>query len=152
MPPGPDQQRRVDRPLRSGAEDRGAAVVDFVFVSILMVLLLFGVLQVAVYFYVRNVVTASAAEGARYGANADVDAGAGGPKTEQLIGGALGSGVQSAMHCQSGVEAGAAGSELVVVRCDGELKPIFAPVKHVLPVHVTARALKEGTAGQQVIP
>ncbi len=41
-------------------------------VSVLVVVLLLAVLQVAVYVHVRNVVTASAHEGARYAANADV--------------------------------------------------------------------------------
>ena len=42
-------------------------------VSVLILALLLAVLQVAVYVHVRNVVTASAQEGARYAANADVD-------------------------------------------------------------------------------
>ena len=57
--------------------ERGSAVVDFVLVSLLIVALLLAVLQVAVYVHVRNVVTASAQEGARYAANADVDSAAG---------------------------------------------------------------------------
>ena len=57
--------------------ERGSAVVDFVLVSILIVTLLLAVLQVAVYVHVRNVVTASAQEGARFAANADVDSGLG---------------------------------------------------------------------------
>ena len=57
--------------------ERGSAVVDFVLVSVLIVVLLLAVLQVAVYVHVRNVVTASAQEGARYAANADVDSRAG---------------------------------------------------------------------------
>ena len=38
-----------------GDDDSGAAVVDFVMMSILLVMLLFGVLQVAVFFYARTV-------------------------------------------------------------------------------------------------
>lgn len=128
---------------RCGA-DGGSAVVDFVLVSILLIFLLFGVLQVAVYFYVRNVVTASAAEGARHAANADVDSAAGGGYTDELIGRAVGSGVQRSVRCRSGEQAGAGGSTLVVVRCSGALRPVFAPLKRVLPMNVSARALKEG--------
>ena len=47
--------------VRRRADD-GAAVVDFVLISTLLVFLLFAVLQVAVYFYARNVVAASAAD------------------------------------------------------------------------------------------
>ena len=57
--------------------DDGAAVVEFVLVSVLLVLLLFGVLQVGVYFYARNIVAASAADAARYAAAAGVDPDAG---------------------------------------------------------------------------
>ena len=38
--------------------DAGAAVVEFVLLAILLVMLLLAVLQVAVYFYARNVVAA----------------------------------------------------------------------------------------------
>ena len=47
-------------------------------VSLLIVALLLAVLQVAVYVHVRNVVTASAQEGARFAANADVELRVGG--------------------------------------------------------------------------
>ena len=51
--------------------ERGSAVVDLRLVSVLIVALLLAVLQVAVYVHVRNVMTASSQEGARYAANAD---------------------------------------------------------------------------------
>ena len=57
---------------------RGAAVVEFVMISVLLIFLLFAVLQVAVLFYVRNIVAASAADGARYAATSNVAAEAGG--------------------------------------------------------------------------
>ena len=60
-------------PFREDDGERGSAVVDFVLVSVLILTLLLAVLQVAVYVHLRNVVTASAQEGARFGANADVD-------------------------------------------------------------------------------
>ena len=39
--------------------EAGAAAVEFVLISVLLVLLLFGVLQVAAFFYARNIVAAS---------------------------------------------------------------------------------------------
>ena len=57
--------------------DRGAAVVDFVLVSALVVALFAVVFQVGLALHVRNVLTALAAEGARFGANADVPLGDG---------------------------------------------------------------------------
>ncbi|MGC5168530.1 TadE/TadG family type IV pilus assembly protein [Luteimicrobium sp. DT211] len=53
-----------------GAED-GSAVVDFVLVSVLLVVLFLGVVQVALAQHVRSMLVDSAAEGARYGARAD---------------------------------------------------------------------------------
>ncbi|PJI94547.1 TadE family protein [Luteimicrobium subarcticum] len=60
----------MSRPRRGGRED-GAAVVDFVLVSILVMALFLGVVQVALARHVRAVLVDSAAEGARYGARAD---------------------------------------------------------------------------------
>ena len=71
-PPPLARSRRGPAEGPSEPSERGSAVVDFVLVSILIVTLLLAVLQVAVYVHVRNVVTASAQEGARYAANADV--------------------------------------------------------------------------------
>lgn len=61
----------MDRPAL--ADDDGAAVVDFVLVSILVVALFALVFQVGLTLHTRNTLVALAAEGARYGANADVD-------------------------------------------------------------------------------
>jgi hypothetical protein len=47
---------------------------------------LFAVLQVAVFFYVRNVVAASAADGARFAAAAGVDYARGGFRASDLVG------------------------------------------------------------------
>ncbi len=54
-------------------DDRGAAVADFVMVSSLVVLLFVVVFQVGLALHTRNVLVSLAAEGARYGADADVD-------------------------------------------------------------------------------
>ena len=76
-------------PARDGRTTRqfdgGAAVIEFVMMSVLLVFLLFAVLQVAVYFYARNIVAASAADAARYAANAGVDPASGGPRADALI-------------------------------------------------------------------
>jgi Flp pilus assembly protein TadG len=60
--------RRTPRAARS---DDGAAVVDFVLVGVLLTLLFVALLQLGLALHVRNTLTAAAAEGARYGANAD---------------------------------------------------------------------------------
>ncbi|MDQ1710340.1 MAG: hypothetical protein QOG49_1725, partial [Frankiaceae bacterium] len=56
-------------PLRA---DSGSAPADFVLVGSLVTLLFMAVLQLGIDFYVRNVIAACVADGARYGANADV--------------------------------------------------------------------------------
>jgi Flp pilus assembly protein TadG len=60
----------VTRSRRSRA-DHGAAVVDFVLVSLVLVPLVLGLVQVALVLHVRNTLTAAATEGARYGAAVD---------------------------------------------------------------------------------
>lgn len=53
--------------------DTGAAVAEFALVSVLLVFLFLGVVQLGTALFVRNTLVACAAEGARYGANADRD-------------------------------------------------------------------------------
>jgi Flp pilus assembly protein TadG len=54
------------------AGDDGAAVVDFVLVSVLVVALFLVALQVGLVLHARNVLVSAAQEGARHAANADV--------------------------------------------------------------------------------
>jgi TadE-like protein len=69
--------------------DVGSAVVEFVLVSGLLVALFLAVVQLGIALHVRNTLTAAAAEGARYAANADRDPVAGVLRTEQVISDAL---------------------------------------------------------------
>lgn len=57
---------------RRRSDDAGAAVPEFVMVSGLVVALFLVVFQVGLALHARNVLVSVAAEGARYGANADV--------------------------------------------------------------------------------
>src|SRR3954471_14219665 len=84
--------------------ERGSAVVDFVLVSVLIVTLLMAVLQVAVYVHVRNVVTASAQEGARYAANADVPSDQGAARTVAIVARATSVRTAEGLQCTSGEE------------------------------------------------
>ena len=79
--------------------DDGVAVVEFVMISALLVFLLFGVLQVAAVLYVRSVVAASAADGARYAAAAGIGAGAGGARADQLMAQAVSGSLSSDIPC-----------------------------------------------------
>lgn len=71
------------------ARQRGAAVVDFVLVLVVLVPLFLGVLQVALVLFVRNTLTAAASEGARYAATLDREPADGAARTRSQIQGAL---------------------------------------------------------------
>ena len=124
--------------------ERGSAVVDFVMVSLLIVALLLAVLQVAVYVHVRNVVTASAQEGARYAANADVASDRGAPRTLEIVARATSRGTADGLTCSSAeeVEPGS-GLTLVVVRCSGAVPSLLPVLGDLLPLTATGRSVKE---------
>ena len=73
----------------ASASERGAAVVDFVLVVVVVLPLFLGVLQVALVLHVRNTLTSAASEGARYAAVVDRPLGAGVVRTREQISGAL---------------------------------------------------------------
>jgi Flp pilus assembly protein TadG len=127
------------------AEDRerGSAVVDFVLVSVLIVTVLLAVLQVAVYVHVRNVVTASAQEGARFAANADVDSGVGAARTVEIVAQATSTRTARGLTCTSTEDADPTGLTVVVVRCAGSVPSLLAGLGNLLPLEVTGRAVKE---------
>jgi Flp pilus assembly protein TadG len=119
-------------------------VVEFVLVAVPLLFLLLAVLQVAVYLHLRNVVVASAAEGARYGANADRLSAEGGPFAEQVLGRGVSRQAAAGIRCTAGEDSGAGGTVLVTVRCQGSTPSLLAVLGRWLPVDVTARAIKEG--------
>ena len=126
--------------------ERGSAVVDFVMVSLLIVALLLAVLQVAVYVHTRNVVTASAQEGARYAANADVASAVGADHTVAVVSRATSAQTAEGLVCSSAEEVDGSGLTLVVVRCSGSVPALLAVLGNVLPLEVTGRAVKEAAA------
>jgi Flp pilus assembly protein TadG len=80
--------RRSQAERRSRAE-QGAAVVDFVLVSLVLVPLVLGLIQVALVLHVRNTLTAAATEGARYAATVDRAPADGAARTRTQIGDAI---------------------------------------------------------------
>ncbi len=118
--------------------------MDFVLVSVLIVGLLLAVLQVAVYVHVRNVVTASAQEGARYAANADVPSGSGAPRTVLIVAQATSQQTAQGLACSSVEQVEPdSGLTLVVVRCDGAVPALLPALGNLLPLSVTGRSIKE---------
>ncbi len=129
---------------RAFADDAGTAIVEFVMVSVLLVLLLFGVMQIGAVFYVGNVVAASAADGARYAAGADVGVGEGGRRAEGLIRRGLSGSAGRDIRCTASVVADdASGLQLTRVECRGRIRSIVLPVGRFVEIDVVARAVKE---------
>ncbi|HZZ96798.1 MAG TPA: TadE/TadG family type IV pilus assembly protein [Jatrophihabitantaceae bacterium] len=128
------------------ASDAGAAVVEFVLISVLLVLLLFGVLQVGVYFYARNIVAASAADAARYAAAVGVAPSAGAVRAKQLIADGLGAAQARAIRCtsRSGTDA-RSGLPVTTVHCVGKVRALLIATNLPLTVDFTSSALREQT-------
>ncbi len=81
---------RADRARRCRERgEGGAAVVDFVLVSVVLVPLVLGILQVALVMHVRSTLVAAATEGARYAATVERGPEDGIARTRRQIDGAL---------------------------------------------------------------
>ncbi|MFN2538820.1 MAG: TadE/TadG family type IV pilus assembly protein [Mycobacteriales bacterium] len=107
--------------------DDGAAVVEFVLVSVLLVTLFLVVFEVGVVLHVRNVLVASAAEGARYGANADRTPEEGADRAKRVIADALGDRVAASMTCVPVDGEDLHGQVVVDVQCSGPMPIVFLP-------------------------
>ena len=70
-------------------DERGSAVVDFVLVSVVLVPLVLGIMQVALVMFVHNTLASAAHEGARHGATIDRGPGDAAALTRQQIRGAV---------------------------------------------------------------
>lgn len=130
---------------RRDRDDSGAAVIDFVMMSVLLVMLLFAVLQVAVYFYARNIAASSAADAARYAAAERVQPATGGARAEQLIRQGLDDADAEAIACTSRPGRDAkSGLAVVTVHCRGHIRLLFSPLGSPLTIDVTSSVLREG--------
>ncbi|WP_210648896.1 TadE/TadG family type IV pilus assembly protein [Nocardioides sp. SYSU D00065] len=99
---------------RSRAGERGAAVVDFVLVLLVLLPLVLGILQLALVLHVRNTLASAASEGARHAAVAGSSAPAGHAKVQELIDGALSPGFDRTVTVRPAAVGGAPGYEAVV--------------------------------------
>jgi Flp pilus assembly protein TadG len=123
-------------------EARGSAPVEFVMVGSLVTLLFLAVVQLGVDFYVRNVLAACVADGARYGANADVlSPTVGAERANQEVSRALGSSYATAYAPALQPTVGGAPVITVEVRARLPLLAWFLPVGPT--VRATGRALAE---------
>ncbi len=120
--------------------ERGSAPVEFVLVGVLLTALFLVILQLGLDLHVRNVLVASASEGARYGANADREPEDGVGRTRQLITTALSG--RFASDVSAGVER-RDGADLVVIRVRAPL-PVFGFYGPSQVITVAGHAVREG--------
>lgn len=132
MPPG-RQRRRVNG-------DDGSAVVEFTLVGVLLTALFLALLQLGLALHVRNTVLASAAEGARFAANADRSRAEGEAVTRRLIAESLDE--SFARRVTSGVEM-VDGVPTVYVEVEATL-PVIAFLGPSRGIRVRGHALEEG--------
>lgn len=136
--------RRRTRRVTAGRDD-GAAVVEFVMMTLLLVLLLFAVLQFAVFVYARNVVAASAAAGARYGASAGTDLDAASNKATSLIAAGLTGATARRITCSAADSTDVqSGVRTVQVRCSGPVRMVLLPFAMPARIDTSSSAVKEG--------
>lgn len=132
----------MTRPRRQDRRtDTGAAVVEFVGVLGLLLMLFLSVLQLGLVLHLRNVMTAAAAEGARFAANADRTDEEGASRAREALGQAFAGKLIERMRIvvdRDGVDPG------VVVVTITAPAPVLLPV--LSPVTLTAKghALEEG--------
>lgn len=125
--------------------DDGAAVVDFVLVSILVMTLFLLVFQVGVAFHVRTLVAAAASEGARYGAAADRTPQEGAERAQAAIRDALGDRIGRSILCTPAPGDGTVdvdGAAAVEIICSGPMPIVFLPSPAVT-IQVKGHALEE---------
>lgn len=132
----------ADRSRRADGE-AGNAVAGFVLVTLLVLFLFLVVLQVGLALHARNVLVAAAAEGARYGANADRDDADGAARALQVVAEALPGSVADSTEAVAVPRSPGADLQVVEVALTSELPVLFTSVA---PLRLTVRghALKEG--------
>jgi Flp pilus assembly protein TadG len=115
-----------------------------VLLSLLLVLLLFAVLQVALFVYARNVVSAAAADAARYAANAGADTAAGEARARQVLRDGLPDAAAAAITCRAEDAIDTpSGLDVARVRCQGRLPMLLLPFDVPLEIDVDSAVVKE---------
>ena len=99
---------------RARTDERGAAVVDFVLVLLVLLPLVLGILQLALVLHVRNTLASAASEGARHAAVAGSSGPAGQQKVQDLVDGALSEEFVRSVSVQPTTVGGAPGYVAVV--------------------------------------
>ena len=130
--------------MRRLSGDRGSAIVEFCLITVLLLMLLFVVLQVAALYYVRSVAGASAADGARYAANADLPPADGARRASEEIGRGLGSAMAGRLPCTGELAPDpASGLQIARVHCQGRIQSLLLPLGAFVQIRVTGQSVKD---------
>ena len=119
--------------------ERGAAVVDFVLVLVVLVPLVLGLLQLGLVLHVRNTLAAAASEGARHAATADRGPAEGVAVTRRQVEGALAGRFAQDVTARRVLVGGAPGVE-VVVRAEVPALGVLGPA---VELKVSGSAVEE---------
>lgn len=121
--------------------ERGAAVVDFVLVMVILVPLFLGILQLGLVLHVRNTLVAAATEGSRYGATIDRGPEQAIARTRQQLATVLAS--RYAEHVSAATTV-VDGVPMLVVTVDASVPPLglWGPG---VPLHAQGHAVQEQT-------
>ncbi len=119
--------------------ERGAAVVDFVLVLVVLIPLVLGIIQVGLVLMVRNTLAAAASEGARQAATADRGPGDGVAVTREQIDGAISGRFARDVTARRVLVGGAPGVE-IVVRAEVPALGLFGPA---VELEVSGSAVEE---------
>lgn len=112
----------------------------------LLVLLLFAVLQIAVWFYARNIVASAAADAARYEATTHGRSGTGSARAAELIDDGLSAATARGIPCTDSVSVDPdSGLPTTTVHCRGQLKMVLLPFRIPLTIDVHSTSFLEGT-------
>ncbi|MFY9914892.1 MAG: TadE/TadG family type IV pilus assembly protein [Nocardioidaceae bacterium] len=118
---------------------RGSAIADFALVSVVLVPLFFGILQLALIWHVRTTLTSAASEGARYGAAFDRTAQDGRRRTSDRIDQTFGRDFAAQVSADDTAVAGVRGVE-VDVSAEVPVLGFWGPE---ITVRVSGHAVKE---------
>ena len=129
----------LDDGWRDAKCDDGAAIVEFVLVSILVVVLLLAVVQVGMALHIRNTLISAASEGARFAAAADQSPEMGAEHTRELIRQSLPDGYADRVASGYQVESGVV---TIVVTIEADL-PVFGWLGPADTLRVEGHAMEE---------
>jgi Flp pilus assembly protein TadG len=123
----------------SPRSERGAAVVDFVLIMVLLIPIVLGVIQVGLVMHVRNTLSAAASEGARAAAVVDGDPAVGAARTRAMIRAAIADRYADRVTAGYALVGGVPGT-IVRVQADVPALGLFGPA---ISLSVEGHAVRE---------